>query len=178
LKDYCGTGDSSSSRSLQPPRADSNVKVLTYNLWWWNLFKQRKGNNGEAGKNIAAFAKDAPFDLMGFQECEDVSWPLRDAKSAGMSDEYTTIVGRYATAIAYRTSAFTQLETGQVDVAEDVPGKFHFGKRVAQWVRLTQGQRQASFLHQSSWTHFSKHRRLVWQQGNSIQPAQGHRLER
>jgi len=127
----------SPSRSLLSPRVDSNVKVLTYNLYWWNLFNQRKGNNGEAGKNIAAFAKDAPFDLMGFQECEDVSWPLRDAKSAGMGDDYTTIVGRYATAIAYRTSAFTQLATGQIDVAEDVPGKFHFGKRVAQWVRLT-----------------------------------------
>lgn len=113
------------------------MKVLTYNLYWWNLFKNQGGLNGAAGKNIAAYAKDEPFDLMGFQECEDVTWPLRDAKNAGMTDEFTTILGRHATAIAYRTNAFTHLGDGQEDVAEDVPGKFHYGRRIAQWVRLT-----------------------------------------
>jgi endonuclease/exonuclease/phosphatase (EEP) superfamily protein YafD len=73
---------------------------------------------------------------MGFQECEDVSWPLKDAKAAGMKDDFTTIVTRHATAMAYRTSAFTHLEDGQEDVAEDEAHQY-YGRRIAAYVRLT-----------------------------------------
>jgi len=120
LRDYCGAYQDThverflsksdvGSRALPSSRTTSRIKVLTYNLYWWNLFKNQKGLNGKAGKNIAAFAKDEPFDLMGFQECEDVSWPLRDAKAAGVTDDYTTIawaVSPFNIAVAIRTSVF------------------------------------------------------------------------
>jgi len=113
----------------------TQIKVLTYNLFWWNLFDKGKSEGGIAGKNIAASAKEKPFDLMGFQECEDVTWPLRDAKEAGMVDEFTTIVNDHATAIAYRTAVFEKISQGGKDVTEDLkPQKY--GTRGAYWVRL------------------------------------------
>jgi len=116
--------------------AAPRIKVLTYNLYWWNLFGQGGGRGGVAGKNIANYSKDEPFDLMGFQECEDVAWPLRDAKAAGMPGDYATIVGQHAIALAYRKEAFDLLEQGSADVAEDGAAQ-HFGRRSVIWVRLT-----------------------------------------
>lgn len=116
--------------------SSARLKVLTYNLYWWHLFGQDKGENGAAGKNIASHAKPETFDLMGFQECEDVAWPLRDAKSAGMEGEFATVVGGDAIALAYRKEAFELLEQGVADVAEDGPAQ-HFGRRSTVWVRLT-----------------------------------------
>jgi hypothetical protein len=122
-------------RSSSNDDDSSQLKVLTYNLFWWNLFEKGKGENGAAGKNIAASAKEKPFDLMGFQECEDVAWPLRDAKEAGMADEFTTIINNHATAIAYRTAVFEEISRGGMDVTEDGPSQ-HYGSRGAYWVRL------------------------------------------
>lgn len=145
LKDYCASSQVVAedglvaerflSANVSQPPGPARIKVLTYNLYWWNLFEQHKGNNGEAGKNIAAYAQNQTFDLMGFQECEDVAWPLRDATAAGMRGNWATLVGKYATAIAYRTEAFDLLEKGMEDVAEDGPQQ-HFGRRVAMWARL------------------------------------------
>lgn len=85
-----------------------------------------------AGKNIAAFAKDVPFDLMGFQECEDITWPLKDA---GMTDDFATYQYKMAVALAYRKSTFDELGRGAAEVAEDGKAQ-HYGRREAIWVRL------------------------------------------
>lgn len=111
------------------------IKVLTYNLYWWHLFDEGKGQDGAAGKNIANYSRAEPFDLMGFQECEDVAWPLRDAKDAGMPGDFATVVGEHAIALAYRKEAFDLLEQGTADVAEDGSAQ-HFGRRSTVWVRL------------------------------------------
>lgn len=115
--------------------AGVQIKILTYNLYWWNLFRNRHGANGMAGKNIAAYGKDVPFDLMGFQECEDVSWPLRDA---GMTDDFTTFAHPappIAIALAYRHAVFSELGRGEAEVAEDGAAQ-HYGRRNVIWVRL------------------------------------------
>jgi len=130
LNDFCGNSDANSAK--QGPQ----VKVLTYNLYWWNLFGQQKGAHGSAGKNIAKFAQDQPYDLMGFQECENISWPLVDAKGAGMKGEFTTIVGDHAVAMAFRTETFDKLDAGEADVADDQAGTHYYSRRIAQWVRL------------------------------------------
>merc|ERR1711945_32924 len=44
------------------------IKAITYNLFWWNLFGQRGGNGGSAGKLVRQAAGNEPFDLAGFQE--------------------------------------------------------------------------------------------------------------
>eukprot|EP00928_Gymnodinium_smaydae_P015676 TRINITY_DN15804_c0_g2_i1.p1 TRINITY_DN15804_c0_g2~~TRINITY_DN15804_c0_g2_i1.p1 ORF type:complete len:547 (+),score=71.76 TRINITY_DN15804_c0_g2_i1:78-1718(+) len=66
--------DTSPPPPLWAPAADDvplRVKVLSYNLFWWNLFGINHGNNGSAGKLIQEHSKPELFDFMGFQECED-----------------------------------------------------------------------------------------------------------
>lgn len=52
--------------------------VLTYNLFWWNLFGMRGGAGGSSGKLIASSGSQLSYDFMGFQECEDIARVLRD----------------------------------------------------------------------------------------------------
>jgi hypothetical protein len=108
-------------------------------LYWWNLFgpkpKGREGADGIAGKNMAKFAKDVPYDLIGFQECEDITWPLKDAKAAGMTDEFVTFPYKMAVALAYRKSVFEELSRGGGEVGEDRADQ-HYGRREVQYVRL------------------------------------------
>merc|ERR1719188_1569160 len=47
----------------------ANIKVLSYNLYWWNLYDVHKGRDDSAAKLIASSHESKPFDLMGFQEC-------------------------------------------------------------------------------------------------------------
>jgi len=117
------------------PAAPARIKVLTYNLYWWHLFNIEKGRDGAAGKNIANYSQSEPFDLIGFQECEDVDWPLRDAKAAGMQGEFATFQKEDAVCLAYRKEAFHVLGWGEGAVAEDGAAQ-HFGKRIVLWVRL------------------------------------------
>ena len=45
-------------------------QVLSYNLFWWHLFKVEGGRGGSAGHLIRSTSQP-PYDVMGFQECED-----------------------------------------------------------------------------------------------------------
>jgi len=103
------------------------MRMISYNLWWWNLFNKRGGNGGSAGKLVAA----AQPEIIGFQECDDVDRVLRD----GGLQHYTGIRGHRALAIAYKTSSWELLATGDEDVAEDKWWQY-YGKRGVQWVRL------------------------------------------
>jgi hypothetical protein len=124
------------------------VKVLSYNLYWWNLFKTHHGNMkcrswvkwcnlpGTAGELVASANADEPFDVMGFQECEDPGRVLYDAKILG---NYTVFQGPHATCMAFRNTSWTLLgSNGSAEVAED--GDWvrnnYWSKRTAQWIRL------------------------------------------
>lgn len=144
LQDYCGASAqqdnvlrflSSEDSTVAAASTAAQIKVLTYNLYWWNLFKEGKGRDGMAGKNMAAFAKDMTYDLMGFQECEDVSWPLRDAKAAGMTGNFEPMAWDHAICLVYNSDTFDLITKGQGDVAEDQKAQY-YGKRGAMWVRL------------------------------------------
>jgi len=111
------------------------LKVLSYNLFWWNLFGVRGGNGGSAGALIAQSSQTEAYDLMGFQECQNVGLVLRDA---GLSDDYTGLQwsdGDIALGLAFHKGRFERLEGSTEKVAEDRPEQW-YGKRGAQWVRL------------------------------------------
>mmetsp|Transcript_2590 Transcript_2590/g.6073 ORF Transcript_2590/g.6073 Transcript_2590/m.6073 type:complete len:467 (-) Transcript_2590:165-1565(-) len=117
------------------------VKVLSYNLFWWNLYGKHGGNGGQAGHLIASH-NNPPFDFMGMQECED---PQRVLNDAGLAADYGFIIwgtastGTHAIAMIYRKTAWTLLDHGRDDVAEDSAasgGKYYYGRRGAQWMRL------------------------------------------
>merc|ERR1711990_798102 len=108
-------------------------------MGWWNLFGNQHGANGAAGKNMQAYG---PYDLMGFQECEDINWVLQDAKNAGMPGTYTEhhiYEGSVNVCMAYNSNVFDELGYGRDFVAEDRKD-MHYAKRVAHWVRLRHKQ--------------------------------------
>jgi len=109
-----------------------DVKVLTYNLFWWNLFDKRGGAGGMAGKLIAG-SSSPPYDFMGFQECRDPNRVLSDGK---LLAEFTPVAGAYGLAMAFRHTAWSLLASGMADVAEDMQGATYYGRRGAQWMRL------------------------------------------
>jgi endonuclease/exonuclease/phosphatase family metal-dependent hydrolase len=111
------------------------VKVLTYNLFWWNLFDKKGGSGRSAGKLIAETSGPEQYDIMAFQECDDRHRVLRDAKLEGLLGEYEALDGGRAVAIMYLKSRWTLLAKDSEDVGED-DWHQHYGKRTAQWVRL------------------------------------------
>jgi len=103
-------------------------KILTYNLYWWNLFK---GGGGQSASDlIAESGQDMPYDFMAFQECEDVQLVL---SRAGVLQHYHMNQGEHNLCMAIRSRDWAILDQGQTDVAEDTP-KNYYGKRAAQWV--------------------------------------------
>jgi len=127
--------DKPAAAKLWPPSPDGGdveIKVLTYNLFWWNLYGVRGGNGNSAGNLIKDNMKDQPFDVMGFQECDD---GIRVLEPVGLMSQYAMIQGDHAVCVAYRKDAWEELGKGTDDVGEDM-GSHYYGKRGAVWVRL------------------------------------------
>lgn len=103
--------------------------MLTYNLFWWSLFRQRNGNGDSAARLMS---EAGPFDVMGFQECEDLPRVLNSPEIANL---YAGFAGdgspTSAVCMAYRKSAWSVLGNGFGYVAVD-----KLGQRAAQWMRL------------------------------------------
>lgn len=110
-----------------------NIKVLTYNLFWWNLFGIRGGMWQSAGKLIQ---RNGPFDLMGFQECDDVNRIVADT---GMGNEYGRFPGAHAVSNAWRQTEWELLAQGNDDVGEDHRAQW-YGRRGLTWVRVRHHQ--------------------------------------
>merc|ERR1712060_736474 len=100
-----------------PASGTTKLKVLSYNLFWWNLFDRHSGSDRSAGRLIARTGGAEKYDVMGFQECDDRWRVLRDA---GLNEaEYEAIDGGRAIAVAYRKTKWTLLDHDSVDVGED-----------------------------------------------------------
>ena len=63
-----------------------SIQVLSYNLFWWHLFKVEGGRSGSAGHLIRSTSQP-PYDVMGFQECED---PEKVLGPAGLLQDLET----------------------------------------------------------------------------------------
>jgi endonuclease/exonuclease/phosphatase family metal-dependent hydrolase len=109
------------------------IKVLTYNLWWWNLYGQRGGNHNSAGKLIM---NNGPYDIIGFQEIDDAPRILRDAGLAGthhMVEKKGWPHNKIA--IAYKHTTWDKLAEGWAPVGHDAHPQ-NYGYRGVNWVRL------------------------------------------
>jgi len=104
-----------SLKSCDVSGAPIQVKVLSYNLFWWNLFGRRHGNGGSAGKLIAKNSASGNYDLMGFQEADDVYRVLRDS---GLQGRYGVLAGS-GMGLAYEKSRWQLLSHKMVAVGED-----------------------------------------------------------
>lgn len=129
----------------QPPApatggAQVEVRVITYNLFWWNLFdkvctgelhcyKEHPEGNGAT----ELLREQGPvFDAMAFQECMDLQYVM---EMAGMADEYTVFDGEQEICMAYKTASWSLESRGQDSVAEDAPSSY-WRKRDVQFLRL------------------------------------------
>jgi endonuclease/exonuclease/phosphatase family metal-dependent hydrolase len=120
----------------------TSVKVLTYNLYWWNLFDRHGGSDRSAGRLMKRTSSDIPYDFMAFQECEDVARVLGDAE---MTEEFTPLNGNNAIAMAYRHSAWTLLSQNSEYVGEDSQQQY-YGKRRLQWARFQNAEGKTVFF--------------------------------
>jgi len=118
----CGAGPAPA-----PSPGGSGFTIVTHNLYWWNLFGQRHGANF-----FNIFGGYGPYDIMFFQECDDVNYIN---SGLGLSGQFTAGVSQRAVSLAWRTSRFSMLEQGFRDVAEDNPNQY-YGKRGVSWARL------------------------------------------
>jgi len=134
-----------SLKSCPSTGSSTTLKVLTYNLYWWNLFGRRHGNGKSAGRKIASTSGPEQYDLMGFQECDHIGRIMGDARNQGLSGDYGLINGGRALGIAWRKSRFTWLAEGKKDVGEDHRSQY-YGKRSAHWVRLRHNDGQVIFF--------------------------------
>eukprot|EP00929_Paragymnodinium_shiwhaense_P031979 TRINITY_DN177_c0_g3_i1.p1 TRINITY_DN177_c0_g3~~TRINITY_DN177_c0_g3_i1.p1 ORF type:complete len:465 (-),score=72.44 TRINITY_DN177_c0_g3_i1:506-1768(-) len=114
---------------------EMTVKLLSYNLFWWNLFGRRGGEDGRAGKTIATTSGPEEYDFIGFQECDDIGRVLGDAKRHGLSGDYGALNGGRAIAVAYLKTRWTLISSGVEDVGEDSRRQY-YGKRSAVWGRF------------------------------------------
>lgn len=115
-------------------RGSVHMKVMTYNLFWWNLYGVRKGDNASASKLVAA----AQPDMMGCQECDDISRVLIEG---ALQMEYKGIQGPHSLGIAYKATEWEELSHGFRTVATDEKEQF-YGDRGMQWARLQHKQSQ------------------------------------
>lgn len=107
------------------------IKALSYNLFWWHLFKVEGGRGDSAGHLIKGTSQPR-YDVMGFQECEDIQ---RVLGPVGLLQEYEAFEGTHAICMAYRKDAWSLLAKGEADVAEDMRTEY-YGTRGTQWMRL------------------------------------------
>lgn len=108
------------------------IKVLTYNLVWSTTFVEKRGQGGSTGRLLAGSGWPQPYDVMGFQECEDMDRVLRDA---GLHHQYAQLPASHRLGIAYRVAAWNVLGQGEQELVVDasVSNSKQLG---AQWVRL------------------------------------------
>jgi len=127
---WCDSPEAPELWKAKLPETPSTVRILSYNLFWWNLFKIRGGLS--ADDLIKKTGAPEPYDVIGLQECED---PDRVFKAVGLDSTYSSFLGSKAVCVAYRTDRWELLDSGEDEVAMDMRTEF-YGHRVAQWLRL------------------------------------------
>ncbi|CAJ1364820.1 unnamed protein product [Effrenium voratum] len=108
--------------------AEPDVKVVSYNLYWWHV----KKHDDWAG--IQQRLKEQwPFDLVGFQECEDVASMVAKSGMQGMDFYQGPNKPDYNPApIAWRKGLFQVLgHPGFEEIGSDI-----WGIRILTYVRL------------------------------------------
>ncbi|CAE7207621.1 unnamed protein product [Symbiodinium natans] len=112
------------------------VRVVTYNLYWWCV-SDEYGNcpqyaDGKGFQKLfARIQENGPFDLIGFQECDDVGKVITGTSLATSFEYYTPAKGNDAP-MAWQHTKYRAVDgPGTVWIARD-----KYGDRKMNWVRL------------------------------------------
>lgn len=125
-------------------KSGTKISVLSYNLYWWNLFGKKNGRgtfkDRKTGQRFTEdrsagqlMERNGPFDIMGFQECSDIKRVITDARLTGKVEYHA---GHNAIANAWLKDVWTHLEGGYEDVTEDHYRAEWSGMRGIVWDRL------------------------------------------
>jgi len=106
------------------PPSGPGLEVVTYNLYWWNV---AQNNNWSS---LWSKIQSQSFDLIGFQECDDIYFVLSNVDRMSSFQAYAPGWGQ---AIAWDSGRFEEVSdsAGVKYVATD-----RWGDRYAIWVRL------------------------------------------
>jgi len=121
---------------LSPPDRFVQIQVISYNLYWWCVSDEYgtcpQYAHGKGFAEIYEKVKDGgggPFDLVGFQECDNIGQILGGAGLAGRFDYYDAPGDAK---MAWDKQKYAKIGgPGQVWVATD-----KYGNRYMNWVRL------------------------------------------
>jgi len=106
----------------------ASIAVVSYNLYWWNV-----GANNRWNQLYETIKRNSPFDVIGFQECEDVARVLSDAGLSNF-DHYQgpNKPANNPAPLAWNRDVFSKVGgPGNKWVASD-----QYGGRYMTWVRL------------------------------------------
>lgn len=112
-----------------------SISVATYNLFWWcvsnQYWKCPQNSNGQGfGQLYSRIRQNGPYDLIGFQECDNVEQVLGGSGLAGFGHSG----GDSGLGMAWNSGRFEVIEGPNfVPVAGD-----RYGPRKINWVRLRQ----------------------------------------
>mmetsp|Transcript_11448 Transcript_11448/g.21639 ORF Transcript_11448/g.21639 Transcript_11448/m.21639 type:complete len:472 (-) Transcript_11448:254-1669(-) len=132
---WSGGGGGGSGQSMQ-------VKVVSYNLYWWNAFDQNRWKSENVLNNIK---NNLVPDTIGFQECDDPNW-IHDATGLESASPFQGAQG-----VMVKSGLFNIISRGSRDL--QATGKW--GPRYVTWVELQHVQSGRSFFHFN--THWCVH---------------------
>jgi endonuclease/exonuclease/phosphatase family metal-dependent hydrolase len=124
-----------------------DVKVLSYNLFWWHLFGVRGGADRMAGRLVEEKGErkglgNRPWDLIGFQECDNMTRIMEDSRISGSHQNYN---GTFAVTNAWDKSGWKMLSSGFKHVSEDSKAQY-YGKRTLVYARLMHRQTKKTLI--------------------------------
>jgi len=119
--------------TLLETAASGQITIVSYNLYWWNV-KQ----NGRWDSLHERIQGERPFDLIGFQECEDVASVLQNSGLTG----FALYEGPFPNPapLAWDINAFSTVGGPGTKLI----GKDRWGDRHLNWVRLKHVQSGAN----------------------------------
>jgi len=126
----------------RPPAGAAKIKVVSYNIYWWNAF----GQNPSKGRQITSNIRyNLQADVLGLQECDNPGL-IQSRTGYSPASKFSGAQG-----VLVRPGLFTVGETGSRDIR--ATGKW--GPRYVTWVQLTHRRSGRTFWHFN--THWCVH---------------------
>lgn len=112
------------------------VKVVSYNMLWEAIAGQASEASAARLHGASGLVASAKPDLIGLQECEDITHVLREG---GLAGDFEAIQGPHGLATAFRSADWSLLAEGAAEVAVDEVKAFRSARSV-HWARLQHRQ--------------------------------------
>ncbi|CAL1143941.1 unnamed protein product [Cladocopium goreaui] len=143
-----GSSGGGSSGGSSGGSGELKVKVVSYNLYWWNAFDQ---NSWKSDGIISNIKENLRPDTIGFQECDS---PSQISRRTGFLSEASQFKG--AQGVMIREGRFRASNKGSRDL--EATGKW--GPRYVTWVKLTDESGKSFWHFNTHWCVHSEGKRV------------------